>query len=255
MNDNLAAMVTEDPEANEAAAIPEETTEETATEAGEETQQPDEQEASFDVTVTALFPWFVGNKENFGDNVTHVKAKIKRVNPEEDLIITVPHPDGTVSMENDVEVPDRKIRIFDKANEISVLDLPGVDMSVFNHNIFRIIYGTPVEGIFIKYYGVSSRHVVFCKEGDDVLIPYAIQKLKKNDEGLDMILPPDDLDEKLAAQVAMEDLILRYKQIEKFQEGLETNLDVIKFFHAKIATVVDVNHLLQIDNAIISLVA
>ena len=123
------------------------------------------------------------------------------------------------------------------------------------HNLFRIIYETPVEDLFIKFYGVSARHVIFCKSVDDLLIPYAMQKLKKNDQGLNLIQYDGDIEEKLNSEVPMEDLILRYKQIEKHQEGINTVRQAIEFFTAKMSTVIDINHLLEIDRAMISLVS
>lgn len=253
MNDNLAAMVTEDENVNEEVEIPQDQTE---TEGNEPSQTQSEEslpqdEETFDVTITALFPWFIKNKDNFGDNVAYVKAQIKKVDPEEDLIVTVPHPEG---IEYDGE-PSRKIRLIEKANKVPVLDLPGMTMDIFNLNIFRIIYQTPVEDIFIKYYGVSARNVIFCKSVDNLLIPYSMNKLKKNDKGLNLIQYDGDIQEKLNSPVPMEDLIIRYKQIEKYNEGIETIRQAMTFFNEKSSTVIDVNHLLEIDRAMISLLS
>jgi len=252
MNDNLAEMVTEDENENTAVEIPENQNEaiQTTEENTQEQETTDSTEETFDVTVTALFPWFIKNKDNFGDNVSHVKAKIKKVDPDEDLIVTIPHPKGK-EFEGE---PARKIRQFDDADIVPVLDLPGIMMNVFNHNIFRIIYQTPIEDVFIKFYGVSARHVIFCKSIDDLLIPYSMHKLKKNDKGVNIIDYDGNLQERLESPVPMEDLILRYKQIEKHQEGLETVRQVMEFFNEKIKTVIDVNHLLEIDRAMMSLI-
>ena len=252
MNDNLAAMVTEDERANEAIEIPveETTTEVPVPETRVETSQP--QEETFDVTTTALYPWFMENENNIGDNVKYVTVKIKDVNPEEDLHIKIPHPHGITDDEGKIT---KKMKMIEYANSAPVLNLPGIKMDVFNTNIFRIIYATPIEDTFIKFYGVSAKHIIFCKDVNNMLIPYSMQKLKKNDKGFNIVFYSGDIEEKLNAPVAMEDLILRYKQIEKHQDGIITNKQAIEFFNMKMSTVIDINHLLEIDKAMISIVA
>jgi len=253
MNDNLAEMVTEDENVNEAVEIPEnQETEETQSEEQSSTSsnEDDQQESTFDVTITALFPWFVKNQDNFGDNVKYLKMKSPDIDPEEQLIIKVPHPNGGEYNGN----PKKITRTFDNANDVLVLDLPPVSFDAFNQNIFRIIYQTPIEDIFIKYYGSSSRHVIFCKSVEDMLIPYSMQKVKKSDKGINIIQNDGDMTAILDSPVPMEDLILRYKQIEKHQEGINTIREAMQFFSSKISSVIDVNHLLELDRAMMSIV-
>jgi len=251
MNDNLAKMVEGVGDGQADITLPEEEPKEEQDVQVEETQV--EPEEVFDINITNLSSWFETYQQSFGDEIRNVNAKgIKGIDPEEDLIMTVPHPDGGETAEG---IPKRKLRTFDKANTIPVLDIEGIAMNVFNNNTFRIVYATEHENVFIKYYGAAARQVVFCVAINELLIPYAIHKVKKNDKGINVIDCPENIGEKLSQPVNIEDIIIRYKQIEKFQNDITTNEDAINFFMGKITTVVDVNHLLQIDQVMINMLA
>jgi len=258
MNDNLAQMLQTDETMNEQVTIPETTEEITeenpnteATTAAQETPAEPTQE-TFDINITNLHSWFYANAANFEDDAKPINADISGIDPEENLWLTIPHPEGGIAKDGQ---PKRKTRTFDNANMIPILDLPGMIINIFNNETFRTIHETSVENIFIKYYGANARQVVFCKNVNDILVPYAIQKLKKKEEGINMILPQVDIEEKLNIPAQVEDIIIRYKQIEKVQAELTTNMDVLQFFATKIPTVVDVTHLIQIDQVIINMMS
>ena len=258
MNDNLAQMLKPDETVNEQVTIPEtaeeEGTEENLATAEETTTQetPAEPTETFDINITNLHSWFYANAANFEDDAKPINADISGIDPEENLWLTIPHPEGGVAKDGQ---PKRKTRTFDNANMIPILDIPGMIINIFNNETFRTIHETNVENIFIKYYGANARQVVFCKNVNDILVPYAIQKLKKKEEGINMILPQVDIEEKLNTHAQVEDIIIRYKQIEKVQAELTTNMDVLQFFASKIPTVVDVTHLIQIDQVIINMMS
>lgn len=203
----------------------------------------------FDIKTTALNEWFEENHEKFG-NINHVKASIRGVDPSKTLIMSVPVDPTNL---NPDENADRKIHIFENADDTPVLDLPGLSMDVFN-NGFKILYNSN-EATFLKCYGVKTGlFVVFCNEINSQLIPYAISKLKKTDDGLNLITQDSaEVTLKLNENADLEALEIMYKQISKSNEQLVTNQDVVDWFLKRQTEVTDVNHHLQIDNIMINI--
>jgi len=220
----------------------------------EETENIDEeevdQEEAFDVKTIALNEWFEENHEKFG-NINHVKASIRGVDPSKTLIMSVlTNPTDPNPGEN----ADRKIHVFENADDTPVLDLPGLSMDVFN-NGFKIVCN-PITATFLKCYGVKTGlFVVFCNDINNQLIPYAVNKLKKTDEGINLVgkNPVETTLKKLNENADLEALEIMYKQIGKGNEQLITNQDVVDWFLKRQTEVTDVNHHLQIDNIIINI--
>jgi len=180
-----------------------------------------------------------------------LSVKVKDVDPDEDIMLVMPHPDGTILEDGSHK---RKFRQFENSNKIPMINLPGEAAAFFSNTAFMVVHATEREDVKIKFYGISSRQAVFCQVVGDLLIPYAIKKIKKNDKNIEMIAPPDGIAELLAAPANKENLLIRYKQIEKSLGDIETTEDAMKFFAAKSASIVDINHLLHIDNVIINTV-
>jgi len=248
-NENLAEMVKNQDEAGPTRFsesdldIP--TKEETNNIADEEVAQ----EEAFDIKTIALNEWFEENHEKFG-NINHVKASIRGVNPSKTLIMSVLVDPTDL---NPDENADRKIHVFENADDTPVLDLPGLSMDVFN-NGFKILYNSN-EATFLKCYGVKTGlFVVFCNDINDQLIPYAISKLKKTDEGINLITKDvTEIIPKLSENADLEALEIMYKQISKDNNQLTTKQDVVDWFLKRQTEVTDVNHHLQIDNILISI--
>lgn len=235
LSDMLKSGVTEDPITfdEESLDISEE----------EKTVAPQEEtEVTNSIMITPLSEWFDQNVNNFG-NIKRPRVTIQGVDTNQQLIMTV-----LTSMESGEE--NRKLIVYDDAHLQPVLDLPAIDMQIYN-NGFRIIYDLK-SGIFIKSYGVRKGLIsVFCNDIDDQLIPYAVVRNKKRDTEMDIISKdPSEVRVKLAAPLDFEALQLRYKQSSK-TDGFQTNKEAIDWLIERQGGIEDIHHHLQIDNVII----
>lgn len=202
------------------------------------------------IQISTLTEWFDANIENF-PNIRKPTVSIQGVDPLEQLIVTV----QVIDEDNTEQGDKRKLVVFDDSHLVPVLDLPAMDMQVYNNNGFRIIYDFG-QGIFIKSYGIRTGLIsVFCNDINDKLIPYAIVKTKKSDTEVET--PRRDVNEvslKLIQPLDFEALQLRYKQSSK-AEDLTTNQQAIDWLIERQSSIADINHHLQIDNVIIETLA
>jgi hypothetical protein len=200
------------------------------------------------INIVPLSEWFESNYKNF-DNINAVKVSIKGVNSDANLLMTVKTP----GEESDEEGgPARELFLFKDANIQPVLNIPGMDMQIYN-NGFKIVYDYNQDNIYIKGYGVRTGLIIsFCNNIDGNLVPYVITKVRKKDSIIDLIAKdPNEVRQKLLEKADIEALELRYSQISK-AEAIETNYDAISWLLARQAEVTDINHHLQIDNVIIA---
>jgi len=201
------------------------------------------------IPTTSLSEWFEINVTRFS-NINQVKVAIRGVDARKTLIMAVKDESG----EKDLEGNDRRVlRVFEDADIHPVLDLPGMDMQIYN-NGFRII--NDVNGtIFAKCYGIrTGLIIVFCNAISDKLVPYEIVRIKKGEKDVDV--PQSDvaaITAKLNDPCDKEALQLLYKQISKSVDELTTKQSVIDWFVEKQKEVTDINHHLQIDQVIIDL--
>lgn len=194
------------------------------------------------IEITSLSEWFSENVARF-PNIRKPTVTLEGVDPTKQLIITL-----LIGTKDGQE--QRKIMVFDNADQTPVLNIPATDMQIYN-NGFRIIYDLGT-GMFIKSYGIRTGLVsVFCHDIDDMLIPYAVVRSKKKDTEVEIQTADSDIvRHHLSNQLDIEALQLRYKQSSK-AEGLTTNLDAVKWLLERQSDIADVNHHLQIDNVII----
>lgn len=239
MNENLSELVKETQNTEPVVFSEEELDLPTEEEIAEEVP---EQGSPVAIDITSLTDWFDSNVENF-PNIRKPTVSIQGVDSAEQLIVTIRVPDES-------EEEKRKLIVFDDAHLTPVLNLPAMDMQVYN-NGFRIIYDFG-QGIFIKSYGIRTGLIsVFCNDIDDKLIPYAIVKTKKSDSQVDIkARDVEEVRQKLAQPLDFEALQLRYKQSSK-AEGLSTNQDAIDWLLERQSSIADINHHLQVDNVII----
>ena len=192
------------------------------------------------IKITSLTEWFDSSVENF-PNIRKPTVSIQGIDASEQLIVTIAVPGSE---------DKRKLYVFNDAHITPVLDLPAMDMQIYN-NGFRIIYEYG-DGIFIKSYGIRTGLIsVFCNDIQDLLVPYVIVRSKKNSEQIEVLFNDvNTVTEKIMQPLDFEALQIRYKQSSK-AEGLQTNLDAVKWLIDRQSTISDINHHLQIDNAII----
>ena len=220
--------------------------------AGEE-----EEEAPSVVPSIGIMPlsiWFDRESEKF-DNINEVKVAIRGVDADKTLIMAVKTGDPKTTEDEDAEDP-RNLRVFENADVYPVLDLPAFEMEVYN-NGFQIHYQYSDE-IRIKCYGVrTSLIATFCQDISGASIPYAVVRIKKNDEEVKIPAAPDAevIAGKIGSPLDAEALQLRYKQIAKDVGDMSTVQDAIAWMLEKQLTITDINHHLQIDNVIIDTLA
>lgn len=250
MNENLTQMVQE-PDTTEGVVfsesdldLPEEETpsEDSTTEIIEEAAQANV------IPIAMLSTWFEANTQSI-DNINQVKVVIRGINSESTLIMAVKNPEGTVDDDGNVE---RTLRVFDNADTIPVLDLPPLSMDVYN-NGFKIVY--QYGDVFIKTYGVRTGLIcTLCTSVGEALIPYAVIRIKKKDDEVEIPeIQTTVTPEKLAAAADLESLQLLYKQSAKSIDDLSTNQSVVDWLVDRQVNVTDINHHLQIDNVLIDI--
>ncbi len=243
MSENLSQMVKDKiPDETVLGENEMETAEDTTEVAGEQ----EVQETA--INIIPLSEWFEANYKTF-DNINAVKVSIKGVNSDANLLMTVKTPGEETDEEGS---PTRELFLFKDADIQPVLNIPGMDMQIYN-NGFKIVYDYGRDNIFIKGYGVRTGLIVsFCNNIDGNLVPYTITKVKKKDSEIELITKdPIQVRQKLLEKADIEALELRYNQINKV-EGIETNYNAIAWLLARQAEVTDINHHLQIDNVIIA---
>lgn len=217
-------------------------------EAPEEATQTETNQANDSISVVSLGSWFEQNGSNFQD-IRQVKLQVNGVDPKEDLVLTIPHESGAV-LEGDI--PKRRLIKIDDANVIPVLDLPGIDMKVYN-NGFRII-NQYNDTTYLKCYGVKTGLiVVFCAAVHGHLLPFLKTKVGKKAADLEVQFPEINLAEKATQNLDKENLILLYRQATGDTDDLVTNLDAVRYLSEKQDSIRDINHHIQIDNALIEI--
>jgi len=249
MMDNLAEMVKTETLAPETLDTP---AEETAapTEEAPVAEAPVVEEApARSVVISTLPEWFTKYAE--AGEVKAVKIAIKGVNTDNILIVSFPTGE---KLEDESLVKD--VELFKRANKIPALDLPASTVNIYS-NSFRMIQ--EYEGVFIKAYGLKTNIILsFCINVNGLLIPFETSKVKRKEKYVIVPQPSQELLDRLAINLGqpadLEALELRYKQ-SKGVEGVNTNLDAVKWLLDKQATIADINHHLQIDTVVMQVLA
>lgn len=215
-------------------------------------EHEEEAPAAPSIGIMPLSVWFDRETEKF-DNINEVKVAIRGVDADKTLIMAV--KTGEAAEGEDAEDP-RNLRVFENADVYPVLDLPAFEMEVYN-NGFQIHYQYN-DQIRIKCYGVrTSLIATFCQDISGASIPYAVVRIKKKDEEVEIPAAPDAevIAGKIGSPLDAEALQLRYKQIAKDVGDMSTVQDAIAWMLEKQLTITDINHHLQIDNVIIDTLA
>jgi len=175
------------------------------------------------IGVLSLYDWFEKNKRNFS-NISRVKVEAKGVNTKSNLVFAVlkgKDKDGNL---------ERELYAFKGADTFRVLDLPGIMMNIFN-NGFKIVYGYD-KSIAIKAYGIKTGLMLsYCLNVEGKLIPYFNTKLKKRDSGIELVEPNiPEISNRLAKNADLESVILLYKQLQKSNVKIVSNMDLLNWF-------------------------
>lgn len=248
MNDNLADMVK-----NSTPSAPPEMVdlEDIVEDDNEEVVEREEPKDNDTINITSLLNWFENNESTF-ENIKPVKVKIQDGDPN-NLILSVQNLEGR---KNDDKKTMRIILGFENAHKIPFLNLQAIVMNIFKNNNFRVLYPTNIEDIFVKCYSVNSGLIaIFCSHYGDLLIPYVIKRIKRKDQNIEIITNEnkDNLDTILSQTADLEAIQLLYKQSAKVVDKLSDNKSVIEWLLDRQKDILDINHLLQIDNLIIEI--
>lgn len=207
----------------------------------------DETPAVESIGITTLGVWFEENSANF-DNINKVNVSIRGIDQASNLIIAV--KDGSEEQDESGE-DKRQLRVFDNADTQPILALKGIDMQIYNNGFRAICEYT--DNIYIKCYGVRTGLIaVFCNNINGTLVPYNVTKVKRSDDGVEVVRrSAGEVEVKMREAANLEDLQLRYKQSSKAVENITTNQDTVNWLIARQDEIYDINHHLQIDNVII----
>jgi len=214
----------------------------------------DEVQESDEITVETsyLSDWFEQYGSIFEPDIKQLKTKIRGLDPRSDIIVVLPHEsneqleDGTLK---------KKVELFKRADEQKVIDLPAISMNVYN-NGFRIIYQYS-ENVFFKAYGIKAGLIVaFCNKINDQLLPYEQTKLGKDDDALVVNFKDEnEVIASLATELDKEALQLLYKQTTKVIDDFTSKQSVIDWLIKRQETITDINHHLQIDSVLTTILS
>jgi hypothetical protein len=209
-------------------------------------------EGNNELPITTLGPWFSQYRDAI-PNVHQLQAQIRGVDADENLIVSVDDPNGE---ELEAGVVKRSLRLFDNAAVQPVLDLPPADMRVYNNNTFRVIY-TLTDDTVVKMYGVKTGLIaMFSLAIDGGILPYAKIVAKKRAASIE--IPDRNVDaytQKLNQPVDLEALQLLYRQSAKADTTFTTTRDAINWMLARQDNITDINHHLEIDKVIMTLLS
>jgi hypothetical protein len=216
------------------------------------TEEAQDQGNINEIAITTLGPWFTQYRDDI-PNVHQLQAQIRGVDSNENLIVSVDDPNGE---ELEPGITKRSLRLFDNAAIQPVLDLPPSDMRVYNNNTFRIIY-TLTEDTVCKMYGVKTGLIaMFSFAIDGGILPYAKVVAKKRTRSIP--IPEGNIaayTQKLNEPVDLEALQLLYGQSAKANTTFTTVRDAINWLLSRQDNITDINHHLEIDRVITTMLS
>jgi hypothetical protein len=188
--------------------------------------------------------WFNKHCNKFSD-VRVVKASISGIDSLDNIIITIPTSEKDSSGET-----KRKIKIFENAKQMKVLDADPISFHVYN-NGYMIIYRIS-DYIVAKGYGVKTgMFLTICGQVDNLYVPFKMMKLTKKDTVAKIPITNSITSDRLNSDVDIESLQILYSQITKYSNQIKTKKDMLSWFATKQVEVEDVNHHLQIDEVLL----
>jgi len=217
------------------------------------TEAPVVEESSSDnnvpeISLVNFYDWYEANSESI-HNVSRVKAEVSNINSKDSIIFKI--------QKGKAENESMELVSFYNPAVRPILNLPPVYMKIFKNDTFEVLHSYSDE-IFIKSYGVKTGLIlVFCANVDGKIVPYYKTKIKKNETSIKAFPTPPSIDEikaKLQEEVDVETIQLLYKQAVKNSADFTTKESTLDWFLKKEQDVIDINHLLKIDNVLISVI-
>ena len=204
-------------------------------------------ETGFEVPLVSLADWFSENSAKM-ENIKIAKVNMVGVNPKKTVILAVTEPRG----ETGSEVDTKEVMVIKKCLQKQVINIAPLQVDVFDHDIMRIIYPC-ANDIFIKSYCLKTGLTnVFCLKVGEQLVPYMRGRVKKDSKTIMVpIVNTACIKERLSKPADMQKIHLLYKQVEKQMTSIKTNMEAVAWLNARQEGVIDVNHLMQLDDTII----
>lgn len=199
-----------------------------------------------EIGLTNFYDWY----EAFSAQITgisQIKTQVSSIDSKDSIIFKIPKA-GSDIME---------LVSFYKPTSRPILNLPPVYIKIFKNDTFEVLHQFNDE-IFIKSYGVKAGLIlVYCANVSGKIVPYEKVKIKKNVTSIKLINNvgiSKEIENKLAEMVDTEAIQLLYKQAIKVSNEFSTKESTVDWFLKKQQEVVDINHLIKIDNVLIHVI-
>jgi hypothetical protein len=203
----------------------------------------------FELPLVSLSEWFLENTQKV-DSVRVAKVNMAGVNPKKTIIVAVPEARGEKDSSSDSDT--KEVMVIKKCLQKQVINLPPCQVDIFDHDVMRIIYPCS-DDVFVKSYCLKTGLTnVFCLKVDECLVPYTRDRTKRGSKTI--AVPVADvgyIKERLAKPADVQKIHLLYKQVEKQMNSMKTNMEAVVWLNARQEGVIDVNHLMQLDDTII----
>jgi len=175
--------------------------------------------------------------------IRRAKIQAAGIDQNNEALFTSPHPEG--------EAEKRTMTVIYGTDQYPVFDLPPIGVKIFRNATFLITYHID-SNLYVKCYHLKTGlFIVNCLMNNDQLIPYHIEKFKKKEKNILLTYPDtQNLINKLPQPSDSEGIYLLYKQAQKVHESFITNQDVLNWFLDREKEVMDINHLMQIDEVL-----
>lgn len=199
-----------------------------------------------------FFDWYEANASRI-TTVARVQASVSNVNSKDAMIFKVHKTNVKETDESKME-----LITFYNPGVRPIPNLPPVYVKIYKNDTFEVLHIYNDE-IFIKSYGVKTGLILtLCANVDGKVVPFSKIKVKKS--GTDFKFSCDDgisarIKEKLTEIPNIEDILLLYKQAAKNTAEFTTKETTLDWFIKKQLEIVDINHLLKIDNVIMTTIS
>lgn len=200
---------------------------------------------------SSLSNWWVTYKSEHGPEIKSLSINAPGLDPTECIIFVKQDPSKT----KDESGVDKIILVpFSGANKVPVVNLPAINFNVY-HNGYRMIHQVG-ESSYITSYGSKSNICIFdCVRMAECLVPFKCTKIKrKNAAFVPSTIDVSVMEARLTDPVDSEILVMMYKQSIKYLDEISTNRDAMNWLIRRKMSTVDINHLIQLDQAIIEIV-
>jgi len=220
-------------------------------EAPQDIEVPSEEEGTT-VRMIPLVEWFDQNRQHFS-NLRRVRMEVSGIDPNKFLLLSAIKPGQINKAESEAE---RELFLLKDTDRLKVPNIPGRHMHLFPKG-YMITFSVASSDLWIKGYSIpTGLHVIFCVLHNNQYLPFFGKKVHRSENTLDLgvdIPRIDDIQEILRTTANADLLVAKYHQIEKAINNLNTYQEVVNWLISRQMSFVDSAHLIQLDEALISI--